>query len=453
MRIKSNTIATSVILFSFLHSSSIAFAATMPVEGPQKLTLSVRDAVQTVLERNPDVLNGREKLEEANANSWLALSQVLPTLTGNASAVIEKDPVNSGSALFNGTSYNKYVAQLKLTQPLYQGGALLAGLSAAKKDKEIRRYNLEILERDITTQVIQAYYSVFTNKRVYETLLENQKVQKESLATAERYYKIGRGQKLDVLQIKSQIALLEPQLATANNQMRAAVSQLTTLLHENQATEVTLLGSVNTVDADLVRKLLPERKKLPEISQGETTISQFADKKDLTMAPYYPNLSLQSTYGQTSTSKTDLFSDYANGWTIGLFLTVPIFNGLASVNERHALASQTAQLEYTQTKLLDTLSNNQILAERNLDTLSNVLKGSQEAAKLAGESLKEALREYKIQTINYLQLLTSETNDLTAQVSAIQASGNYINALTNFCQSSGIPLDRLVDLLNKPDHQ
>jgi HAE1 family hydrophobic/amphiphilic exporter-1 len=361
---------------------------------------------------------------------------------------VQKDAVNSGTAQYNGNSYNSYLAQLKLVQPLYQGGALLAGLSYAKKDRDIHEETLEIEERNLTVQVIQAFYTVFTNKKVYEKLVANEKVEKESLVTTERYYRIGRAQLLDVLQIKSQIAILEPQIATAENQMRSAVSQLVELMHESKATDVNLVGSLASVNVDAVKALLPARKKLPEITQGELGISQFTDKIDVTLSTYNPSMNLQATYGQTSTSKSDLFSDYANGWTVGIYLTIPLFNGLASINERHSLDSQTAQLEFGQAQLLDTLALSQVQAEQNLDTAAKVLEGSREAAVISGQSLKEATREFKIQTINLLQLLTSETSDLTAQVSYVQSKGSYINALAVYCQTSGIPIQKLVDILD-----
>jgi outer membrane protein TolC len=439
---------TSFLFIICILTRGSGWATQMPPQTTNTLTMSIKQTVDHALTRNPDVLNDREYLTEADANTSFAIAQIFPTISGTASANIQKDAVNTGNALFNGSSYNQYVAQLHLVQPLYEGGAILAGLSAAKKDRDVHQYTLEIEERDLTVQVIQAFYSVFSNKKVYETLMENEKVEKEALTTTERYYRIGRGQLLDVLQSKAQIALLEPQIATSQNQMRSSVSQLVTLMHESKTTGVNLIGSLASIDTEVVRSLMPVRHKLPEISQGETAISEFDDRAQVTMAPFYPSMSLQANYGQTSTSRSDLFSDYANGWNIGLYLTIPLFSGLSSVFERRSLDSQTAQLEYGQDKLLDTLALNQVTAEQSLDTAANVLKGSREAARLSRASLKEALREFKLQTINYLQLLTSETGDLTAQIAYIQAKGSYINALATYCQTSGIPIQKLVSLLD-----
>ena len=415
--------------------------------GSSTLTLSIKDAIMRALDRNPDELNYKERIREDEANKAYAISQLFPNISALGQALVQKDAVGTNTAQFGGDSYNKYIAQLHLTQPLYVGGALTGGLNYADKDIEIRKLDLTVIERDLIVQIVQTFYSVFTYQLSAEVLRESLDVQKQSLATAEKYYHIGRGQLIDVLQIKAQIALVYPQIETTDNQMKAAVSQLSTLMHEDQANSLKLIGSLNVIGTDAVKALLPQRKTLPEITRGETQISQFEDKKDVTLSSYWPNLSLQGTFGQTANKKSELFDEYSTAWTVGLYLTVPIFNGLASINERHALLSQAMQLDFTQKKLLDTLSYNQTQAERDLDTADIVLKGSKQASNFANDSLKEALRDYRLQTINYLQFLTSETSSLSAKLALIQAKGNYITALAKYCQATGIPIAPLVDLL------
>jgi outer membrane protein TolC len=114
---------------------------------------------------------------------------------------------------------------------------------------------------------------------------------------------------------------------------------------------------------------------------------------------------------------------------VGFQLSIPIFSGLSSIYQRGVLASQEKQLVYGQDTLLDTLSYNQVTAERNLDTATVVLRGSKDADDLSKASLKEAQRDYKLQTINYLQLLTSQQNFLAAESSFIQAKYSYISAV------------------------
>lgn len=438
----------SLVLSLVFGWSSTVSAQVASTEPP--LTLSIQDAVRIAIDQNPNILSDREKLEEQDKNISLAISQIFPSIVGSASATKQKSAVSGvGTAAFGGEPYNQYIAQLKLTQPLYVGGALSNGLSAQKREKEIRQKTLEIDTRNLTLQVLEAFYTVLTNQQVLEILKQTKTVEEQTVATSERYYKIGRAQLLDVLQAKTTLALLLPQISTAENQMKSAASQLTTLLHESQAKSVKLLGPIAYIDPARVTQFLAKRKELPEIVRGQTQISAFHNQAEVQKAVYRPNLSLQAIYGKQSFTQTDLLNDYSNTWTVSLQLSVPIFSGLASVYQRSALASQEAQLEYSQVSLLDQLSFNQVQAERNLDVASAVLKSSKEASDLSKASLKEAQRDFKLQTINYLQLLTSQQNFLSAQSTYVQAQYSYIDSVAKYFVASGIPIEELIGILNQ----
>jgi outer membrane protein TolC len=445
--------------FSHVLGDPCAFAANTealpvitptPTPAPQ-LSMSIKDAIGIALDRNPNAADYRERVTEDYANRASSVSLVLPNLSGNASINKEKDPT-SGFAIDQGNSYTHYVAQLRLVQPLYQGGALLAGIHYADKDIAIRKLDLSVTERDLQVSVIQAFYTVFANQETVRILKDTLAIENKSLETAERYYHIGRGQLLDVLQTKSQVALLKPQIETAENTVKSTVSQLSTLLHEDLDKSVGLIGSLTVIDANTVKGLIPTRQKLPEVARSETTIDQFNDKEALTLAQYNPTLNIQGTLGQASNERSQFFQDYSNGWTIGLYLTVPIFNGLASIHQRDALNSQMKELDYTQAALLDTVAYNETETDRDLDTANSVLQSSKEASDIAKASLREADREFRTQTINYLQLLTSQQNDLSAELQYVQAKGSYITALANYCRAAGIPMQKLVDLLDTQKH-
>ncbi len=413
------------------------------------LTLSIQDAVQRALNRNPSVLSGREKLEEASQAYSYAISQFLPNIIGLASAFKEKAAVNGISVPFGGESYNQYTLQLKLSQPLYQGGALMSGLHAAEKELDIRKKDLEITERDVTAQVISAYYSVMLNQQLLNVLNYTLSEEKQTQALVEKYLKIGRSQLLDVLQIKTQVALLYPKISTAENQMKASASQLMSLLHDTQSEVVHLKGDLVYIDPSIVAKSIAMKRERPELAKSRISIDQFEDKSSVALSTYNPALNFQALYGKTANSQSDLLNDFSNTWSVGFQFSIPIFTGLASVHEKRVLASQEKQLEYDQQSLLDQLSYSQVQAERNLDTAATVLKSSKDASDYSKASLEEAQREFKMATSSYIQLNTSEQNFLDAQTRYIGAQYDYIDAVSKYFVSAGIPISELVELLER----
>lgn len=411
------------------------------------LSLSIKDAVKRALDRNPTVLQYRERLEEADQAYSYTISQFLPNITGLASAFKEKAAVNGVSVPFGGESYNQYTLQLKMIQPLYQGGAIWSGYQAAVKELDIRKKDLEVTERDVTTQVISAFYSVMLNQQLLDVLNFTLNEQKQTQELVEKYHKIGRSQYLDVLQIKTQVALLYPQISTAENQMKATASQLMSILHDNQTESINLTGDLVYIDPSVISKTLAMKLQRPELTRSRIAIDQFEDKSTVELSGYNPAFNFQALYGKTANSQSDLLNDFSNTWSVGFQLTVPIFAGLASVHEKRVLASQEKQLVYTQDSLLDTLAYSQVQAERNLDVATTVLKSSKEAADYAAASLKEAQREFKNAITSYIQLNTSEQNFLEAQTRFINAKYNYIDAVSKYFVAAGIPISQLVHLL------
>jgi outer membrane protein len=440
---------TAAVLLSMTSIAAAPVVADVPAvsASDQALSLSIQSAVKTALDRNPTVATSREQINQDDKNISFAISQVFPSLVGTGSATQQKDAVLDTTPLFGGSAYNNYSLLLKVNQPLWDGGAILAGWNFAKKDKEIKLKNLEIAERSTILQVIQAFYSVLLNRENRDLLQQTLKVEQESLTTTERYYKIGRLQLLDVLQARTNVALLLPQIATAENQMKAAASQLTSVLHENQAKSVNLTGSLAAVDMPSIMDLLPLKRELPEIAVSRLTISQFEDTIDVQMAPNNPSASFQAGWGDNAYVKSNLLDQGSTSWSFGLFVTIPIFSGLSSYYQKAALLSQQQQNRYAQQTTLDTLSFNQVQSERDLDTAMANLKSAKSAADLGAASLKEAQRDFRLQTINYIQLLTSQQTYLQAESSFVTAEYSYISAIANYFVASGIPLSHLVDVL------
>jgi protease secretion system outer membrane protein len=220
------------------------------------------------------------------------------------------------------------------------------------------------------------------------------------------------------------------------------------LLHDNQTEAVHLIGEMVYIEPATVAKVIQLKRERPELTRSRIAIDQFEDKTTVTLASYNPSFDFQALYGKTANSQSDLLNDFSNTWSVGFQLTVPIFAGLASVHEKRVLASQEKQLEYNQDALLDSLAFSEVQAERNLDVATTVLKRSKEASDYSIASLKEAQREFKNATTSYIQVNTSEQNFLDAQTRFIQAKYDYIDAVSKYFVSAGVPISELVRLLS-----
>ncbi len=412
-------------------------------------SLSIKAAISEALDRNADVLKAREAIQQSESEYHQTISKLFPTVNGYANWNYIKDAADQNFSNFGGEAFNQYQVGLKFNQPLYDG-AVLGGLGFAKKGTDIKKTELEIAEKTISESVIETYYTLLLNERLLQILNDTYAVDVSTLKAAENYYRLGRIQKVDFLQLKTQTALLKPKIAQAENQIQVAASQLATLLHHVDAGEVRTKGALVTPDPKWVKEQVEKRsKELPEITAARLSVDQFEDGRSVSMAAHLPKLSFVGQYGRLTYVKTDLLDSNATNWMIGLQLTVPIFTGLSSLSERSALASQQKQLELTETKLSDTVFVNEIQTEKDVEVAQTQMIASEEAARFGEEGMKEAEKDFKLSTISYIQYQSSLQAYLDSESNYYQSKYRYIVAIAKYFNAIGVPISNLISKLDE----
>lgn len=413
------------------------------------LSVDVRQAVDVALVNNAAVKESAERVREGEALGGLGVSKVLPSVTGNLSANHQKDGANSGSPRFEGDPYNYYLGGVRVTQPLLMRG-FFDGVFAMRMERPIRNLDLEIAQRDLAFGVVKSFYKVLLATRQFETLKKAEGVYKQSLETNQHRYKIGRGQLLNVLQAKTQLALIAPRIQKASNDMRASAFELANQLGMSTTKKIQVKGRLDPPPFESVKEKVHEvAPSVPELSRIRLLQEQSEYSTTALLGKHWPQLNAAGTIGRAGFKKGDLLEDTANAWTIGLELTVPIFSGLAYIYDRRSLESQLAQLQFRETKLKDQFAIDQVKSLEDLTSAQGVIQSSKAALELANESVKEAQRNYKVATIDYLQLLTTQQDLINAELAYDQAKFDYIVLLTKYFTASGYKATVLVDSLAK----
>lgn len=435
------------IIFLFLYFNTQLLWANDQTSVFEKL-LDLKEVIKIAKENNPALKVSNEKINQIEGQKKLTASSLYPNLSWETDGTYLKDAVYTGTPKFNGDPYNKYNSDLKLSQTLYAHGALSA-VKQVEYDRKIQELNIEIEERTLIKNVIVSFYSFILNQHLLENLLKTQGIIQKSLTTANDRYKTGRGQLLDVLQVKTQLALISPQIDQARNQFENAANQLSYYMGEKGPTNFKLKGQLKVLTLKEIQKFIDLKKfHLPEYESNQLQIESLDYFKDVTYGKDYPTIKLIGDYVYTNYKKADLFSDYSHSWSIQLQLNIPLFSGFSSTHEGQILNSQEIQLYHAKKDLENSLSLNQITSLRNLKTEETSLVSALQAADLATESQKEAGRNYKLATIDFLQFLSVEQAALQAKTTLDQLKYQSIIAYSNYFIASGQPLSTLVNLLS-----
>lgn len=412
-------------------------------------SLSLSQAVDISLRTNGSFLETREKENQTDQLVPAARSALFPNISLQGSIDRQKDASNGVAIRNNGNSYDLYSASARLTQLLFQIGSLSA-IDSVKKNRDIAGYNTDIARRDLIKSIIQGYYLVTLNSRNIQTLKEQKKIVTESLQVAERRERIGRGQLLDVLQAKTQLALLEGQISTAIDQLEEARTVLASLLGNSESQQFSISDNLKAPSIDEVESTIDrEKMRIPEVLKDEVLLDQIADQKRTLWGQNLPYLELLGSYAFTNTKESELFTQPANSWMIGLQLTIPLFSGLSTVYQSRALNSQMLQAQLDKRYQEDQANLQRINNKKNLETARDSIETGESALKLAKDSLKEAKRNYGLATIDYLQYLSVQQQYVQAEQSLNTYKYNYIVALGNYYAATGQEMNRLVTLLEK----
>ena len=411
--------------------------------------LGLREAVNEALAKNPKVSSVKERVNQAETQIPVVRSTMLPTVSLLGSAQEHKDSVDSPMVRFGGNIYNSYQTDLRLTQSLFVYGSI-AALESAHKERELRKLDREITERVLTNDVILAFFDVVLQMRNVETLKREEGIVKESLSVAEKRSRTGRGQVLDVLQVKTQLALLKTQISEAENDVKIAAAKLANLLGDPRAKEIKVKNVLEVPELSYFDKDVKLKEfRLLELERNRTAIAQIENMKATSLGSHMPSLAATADYYYNSTKQADLFADTASSWAVGLTLTIPIFSGFSSYYQQQGYNSQRLQLEYERSSIENSASLQQVTARKNLETASQGIVQGKETLKIATQASDEARRMFRLSVIDLMQFLEVQTSYVQAESALNNSKYNYLAALVAYFVASGQELDRLVDVLEE----
>jgi multidrug efflux system outer membrane protein len=392
--------------------------------------------IRTALQQNYDsriaathVLEAQEQVVLAHANQ-LPNVNVSGTGTGLRSPQIGPIP----SYTFN---YGKVTANAAWDLDFW--GKYRRGTEAARASLLAADWARQEVNATLVANVAAAYFQLRELDLELEISQKALASRKESLDLTKTLEEHGINSILDVRQAEQLVYTAGADIADLQRRIGQQEDLLSTLLGNNPGSisrgkELVDQPFAPTVPAGLPSTLLERR---PDIRQAEGLLVAANARIGVARAAYFPDISLTAQPGFLSNSLTNLFSGGAGLWTFAGTITEPVFEGgTLHANVRLAQAQQQeAVLTYQQTiqgafrdvsdALIAYRQNQEFRAQQEL-----LAHAAEDAAQLSG-------KRYEAGTTNYLEVLTNETNYLTADIGLAQARLNELLALVQIYKALG----------------
>ncbi len=419
----------------------------------EKVVLTLQGSMELAFQNNPSYQMAQKELKKAKASVAESYSAILPQV--NATAALQHsweiqestipnfiklmfppnypgvsdmpDYVRIAFGLENTLSYGA-----SLTQPLFLGGAGIAGIRMAGSAKRAMEQNLESTKQKLIYDTANAFYGCLVAREVA-------KVQEEALAQAqenyemvEKKYNAGAASKFDLMRAKVNIANTRPDAITARNNYKTALTQLKMILALPMGTEIEVDGSLEYAEDDFTRLSLQEYQQMAQQNRPEVAALQEQkeiSKRSIAIArsAFLPKMFFQTDYSYLG-MKSDLNfnnDDFSRGFTSAISLQLPLFSGM-----KNSKQYQKSKIDYNITLDTEKQLTDGIAAE--VEAVYNKFLEAQEKYQSANENVELAAETFRLATMMYKEGTNTQLDVFTAQLGLTSARLNYLSSLYEY---------------------
>ena len=408
---------------------------TCSLWGAEKLTLN--ESLDMAYENNYDYQNVKIDKENIDLQVREGYKSAAPKLDYRGGYTVTGDE-NKMSMIGGGPKSDQRLNhELGITQPIYNGGTVIAGIEIAKISQELMTYQLAKSKSKLKLEVINAYLTVLAQAeviKVYETSLEEVKV---AFDQAERKYQLNIISKSDYLPLKTKVISTDADLVEAQNQGKIYKVEFKNLIGMpvDQELELEWLEfqkydlDLIDVDADISYAIL--NNKDSRISQLNTDIVEEQEK--ISRADLLPKINGRLAYSAEDRHLKNSMDEWY--WTAGVEINWMLFDFGKSWDAYARSKNETRKAENSERKTLDDLEVNIRINYIDLVKLNGISETRVAELEASQENYDLQKRKYNSGIISITDYLIYETQLNDTKLSFIRTKLDYYYAYEKYLEN------------------
>ena len=392
--------------------------------------------IRTALQQNYDTRIAAARVLEAQAQVGLARANQLPNVNVSGVGTGLRNPVEGPIPAYT-FEYGHIGANASWDLDFW--GKYRRGTEAARAQLLATDWAREEVNATLVANVATGYFQLRELDLELDISKRALASRNESLDLTKTLEEHGINSILDVRQAEQLVYTASADIADLVRRIAQQENYLSILLGNNPGSIPRGKDLVDQPHAPVVPAGLPSAllERRPDIRESEELLVAANARIGVARAAYFPDISLTAEPGFLSSTLSGLFSGPAGTWTFAGTITQPIFEGgaLKSGMQLAQAQRQEALLEYQQTiqGAFRDVSDALIAYKQYQEFRSQqqLLAGAaQDSAQLSG-------KRYEAGTTNYLEVLTNDTNYLSAELGLAQARLNELLALVQIYKALG----------------
>ncbi|MEI9477045.1 MAG: TolC family protein [Deltaproteobacteria bacterium] len=424
-----------ILLAAPLLIASILTFLPVAVSGQENhvKVLTLDEALSIAAERNLDIQKAREYRNQVEGRYVEERAAALPQLTLFANGVNSNDESQKALGPRAPTTRNTRAAELGLSQALFTWGQVSAGIRAAKIGLATADDQLRIFRQAAFRDVSASFYDILLAKELNKITIQNLEQKTRHFDEATKRYSAGVATDYDVLVSKVDIENAQPAVIRSENLIRIARERLRFLL-ATQGHDVDVQGSLET-------EVIPYRKfeevlevafkNRPEVSDIRHRIQIAEELVTIAKAGDKPRVDLKAGGGWRDLDLGSGMQSDGPSWSVGLFLTYPIFDGLRTKGRVSQANSTVSTFKIEEAKLLDGIRFEVRDACNAVREAGEIIKALSGTVAQAERLLTMAEKGYEYGVKTRLDVDDAQLNLIQARGNLARAKRDYLVALVN----------------------
>ena len=413
--------------------------------------LTIDDAVQLALQKNPEILIAIDNIRKASGNYITVRAGLLPQFGVQQSAYSWIEPsfvngqrpqVSSASpyaAAFTPNNQSWNIA-LQGNQLLYDGWKTPSLTSAAKLSEHIAYFQLRQTIDSTIAKIVQQFYQVVLDRALVIANEQQVAAYKTQVTDQQSRYDAGTVPRFNVLQAQVQLANAEPPLIQAKNNLRIALFTLVKTIGldypnlQNIEIPFDVVGELaynpRKIDSDASIHTALQRN--PQLKAQRMSILVAAKDITAAIAGWLPTINANGGYQMESYNYDSSLTSVVQGWFFGATGSWAIFDGLATYgNVKQAKATMLNYKTVYDNGVREVILQVQ-QAISNLKQASETIISQKATVEQAVEALRLSRERLDAGAGVQLDVINAQVQLLQAQTAVLQALYSYITATAEY---------------------
>jgi outer membrane protein len=385
--------------------------------------LSLNDCLKLTVVNNKTLQNVVQERQFARGNEMAANSAILPSVDITADYTrLDEVPSIAG---FTIGDVDNYSTSLRVTQPVFAGGAITATINAGRLFSLLTDQTVRAATQDVMYQAQHSYYDVLLNQQLYQISSDAVRSAKAHLDDVKQKRQGGVASDFDVLRAEVELSNFNAELIQNKNAINVSKAQLLKIMGVAQDSEFVLSDELvyEPMQTGMEQAVEAAYHNRPDLYQRQFDIKYQEQLLKIAESFYWPTV---SGFLDNSWSKPDPHDsrqiNWGHAWQGGVLVTLPLFDGFSREGK---IIQQKARLRQSQINLIDA-------EETTLFELTSAMLSIQDADEFVRSqqlNLDRAKEGHRLAEVGYREGINTQVEVIDAESALTKAKSLYYQAV------------------------